>query len=219
MNWLCFLRSLEHWLKHFMEWNLGFFSTKRIGLAIKHCGDKILVIDPWESPALELPCGSSAGPTWGPESGFLPGHTVHTTLIQGSLLILHNFALWGVDNTFECIRVVSMAARLRSVSEIHLSSISQWWDLKSQERDWQLAAQLSKILTAQEQLSLILWQAVVMEEHMSREKGWVLGKESRKKRGEIHLWIARLLNVFLSFCPEWSGYENALGNQKVVWHF
>lgn len=148
MNELCFLRSLEHWLKHFVEWNLGFFSTKGIGLAMKHCRDKILVIEPCGSPALELLCVSTAEPTWGPESGFLPDHTVHNTSIQGSLPILHNFVPRGVDNYFRwCIRVISVAARLRSVSEIHFSSISQWRGLKSQKRDWQLAAHLSKILT------------------------------------------------------------------------
>lgn len=186
MNCLCSLRSLEQWLKHFMECNLGFFSTKGIGLAIKHCRDKILVLDHMG----HLPLNWCVCHCWAhlrPWVGFLPDHTVHNTSVQGALTILHNFALWGVGNPFACIRVISMAVRLRSVSEVHLSFISQWRDLKSQERDWQLAAQLSKILTAQEQLSLILWQAVVMEEHMSVEGGWVLGKESRKKSGKISL--------------------------------
>lgn len=33
-----------------------------------------------------------------------------------------------------------------SVWELHLSSVSQWRVENSQERDWQLTAQLSKIL-------------------------------------------------------------------------
>lgn len=146
-NWLRFLSSLHNWLKHFVEWNLGFLSTTRIGISINHWGSEILVIQLCGSPALELWCASTAVLTWGPEQVSLLGHTVHDSSMQGSSVILHRFVLCRVDNPSGCIRGISTSANLMTVLEVHLSSVSQWSALLSQEKEWEeLTAQLSEIL-------------------------------------------------------------------------